>query len=202
MGPQAYWCGECICEPPDANDVQLPRFANAHSEGQQNLNELRSPTASDFLGGIDMSGSIGLQGAFRMCQHDDPQQKLPVLEHRLSDLLSHKAGPYLQIEADLLRGVSLRSTLRGLGWLWRSHRFKVPDATWRRQWQTSRPVKTYKVFVSHTWKTSGLPKVLALMLSSCWWHALASWAVTCAAVIVVHAYVPSLPMPFSHCTAW
>ena len=146
------------------------------------------------IGESDDLGSIA--GSISPREPRGPQPKaLAILEYRISELMQH-AGPYLQVEDDLLRGVSLRSTLKGLGWMWRKSALRVPEGTWQRQWECLHRVQTYNVFISHTWKSSGSLKVLALMLRCGWQTALSFWLFSLFAIVFVQVVFPDVPQPF------
>ena len=96
----------------------------------------------------------------------------------------------------MVRGVSLRRSLRGLGRLWRY------DPAWKPQdraalFELSSRVAFFNVFISHTWQTPGRWKIIALCLQCGWHGALMFWFVavfTCFALCAVDI----LPMPLSY----
>ncbi|CAJ1425464.1 unnamed protein product [Effrenium voratum] len=100
----------------------------------------------------------------------------------------------LQVDLEILRGISLRRTLRsGAGRLWR--RSPVDLALERRAelWGESRPVESFDIFLSHTWQTSGLSKVMSLVLQNGWWaHCL--FGALGSGLAVVLCYLELLPL--------
>ncbi|CAE7273588.1 unnamed protein product [Symbiodinium natans] len=50
--------------------------------------------------------------------------------------------------------------------MWRLSPQDIRESDWQRLQRMSGPVKSLDIFISHTWKTGGLPKMLALLVSS------------------------------------
>eukprot|EP00435_Cladocopium_sp_Y103_P047456 s407_g13.t4 len=72
----------------------------------------------------------------------------------------------LQIDQDLLRGISLRRSLRNFGKLWTHSPLDLPDADRAGLWDHSQQVERLNTFLSHTWATPGWQKVLSLLVQS------------------------------------
>ncbi|CAE7390840.1 unnamed protein product, partial [Symbiodinium necroappetens] len=79
------------------------------------------------------------------------------------------------VDAEILRGISLRASLR------------------RRS--KSRYVEHFDVFLSHTWHTSGAWKMLSLLLQAGWKWVIFLYGVMVVVVALLHA-ADSLPLPF------
>jgi len=75
-------------------------------------------------------------------------------------------GGHLQVDWELVRGLSLRDSLRCGGWMWWRSPALLDDSARAAIWNKSHHVKKFDMFLSHTWKTSGIQKVLALLLQS------------------------------------
>mmetsp|Transcript_21028 Transcript_21028/g.49340 ORF Transcript_21028/g.49340 Transcript_21028/m.49340 type:complete len:631 (-) Transcript_21028:259-2151(-) len=118
------------------------------------------------------TASGGLHSAFSP-ELDDPTRS----QLRLSMTRRMRKEQSFEVDQDLLRGLSLRSTLQGLGWMWRLSPREVSPSAWQRLQRKSKPVQSLDMFISHTWKTGGIPKMLALFLSSGWRFALLAWLV-------------------------
>ena len=102
--------------------------------------------------------------------------------------------PQFEVDADIIRGIDLRDSLRELGKLWRRSPLDLKLEDRAGLWEKSRPVEGYDVFLSHTWRTHGHWKVLALLLQSGWKQIWAVWF-SCVALMMVAATFRLLPMP-------
>ncbi|CAE7224141.1 unnamed protein product [Symbiodinium sp. KB8] len=174
------WCGECACETTVNEEMQWTRSRFSVED------EHDSMTSSQMLGDVaDRKSGLDASGC-SICV--SPQRPDALVENRISQRL----GPYLEVEAELLRGVALCKTLRGMGWMWRRSPHSVPEEKWQFLWQSLRPVNTYDVFISHTWKSSGLSKVLALLLSTGWHSALAFWLLAILVIVTLQVCFPDL----------
>ncbi|CAE7274379.1 pmpB, partial [Symbiodinium natans] len=101
---------------------------------------------------------------------------------------------YSTVDEEVVRGISLRKSLSGLGRVWRykpatwepEHRAALHNLSWN--------VDHLDVFLSHTWRTPGWHKILALSFQCGCWNTLALW---CAAEImaIVLCLADVLPMP-------
>ena len=76
----------------------------------------------------------------------------------------------------LMRGVSLRKTLRWGGAVWFAKPTVASEAKKAKLFGSSTPTQTYDIFVSHTWLTPGGLKMLALLLQFGWPAMFISWA--------------------------
>ena len=81
----------------------------------------------------------------------------------------------LEVDQDIFRSIPMRQTLRGGGRLWRKSPLDLPEEARKALWEQSRPAASLDVFLSHTWRTSGRWKVVALLLQSGWTFLLLSW---------------------------
>ena len=121
---------------------------------------------------------------------------------RCSLLLRDALVPDLEI----LRGVSVKDTLRGFGRLWRRSPMDLSEELRAAMWDRSRQLESFDLFLSHTWRTGGLWKFLALTLQCGWQRLLLSWLM---AMILVEtlAFFDILPshmnftVPRHHCAA-
>lgn len=102
--------------------------------------------------------------------------------------------PQFEVDADIIRGIDLRDSLREMGKLWRRSPLDLKLEDRAGLWEKSRPVEGYDVFLSHTWRTHGHWKVLALLLQSGWKQIWAVWF-SCVALMMVAATCRLLPMP-------
>ncbi|CAK9032627.1 unnamed protein product [Durusdinium trenchii] len=90
---------------------------------------------------------------------------------RRSFLLEKK----LVSDQEIMKGVLLRSTLRGLGRLWRGSPIDLPQEEKIKLWHDAMSVSEFDVFLSHTWHTKGIWKFLALSLQISWRNILLCW---------------------------
>ena len=155
------WLVECVCATPSTHDVQWTAstaspIATLDRDAEEGTRALGNESG-------EADDSLGLAGTMSPSAFLRPGSS--ALEYKMHQMVSSSGNPF-QIDAALLRGVSLRSTLRGLGWIWRLRPEGMTDRTWWRLWQTTHSVCAYDVFISHTWKTSGTEKLLALLLST------------------------------------
>ena len=94
---------------------------------------------------------------------------------------------HMEIDYEITRGIPLHRALRHSE-LWTSpheirRRNRAADV-----WKLSTRVSTFDIFISHTWKTKGRWKVLALMLQSGWLHGLLGWSLGLAVMLLLRAF--------------
>ncbi|CAE7190269.1 unnamed protein product [Symbiodinium necroappetens] len=163
----------------------------SETSSQQSSQQPAEPKTSPRLLDPSLTASTGSGSSLR-----------DVMGQALTDYASltkserHNSRRYSEVDMAMVRGISLRSSLRGLGRLWRY------KASWKPQeraalYELSSPAMSFKVFVSHTWQTPGRWKILGLSLQCGWRSALGFWFM---AVVVSFALcaLDILPMPFSY----
>ena len=106
---------------------------------------------------------------------------------------SFKAG-ILRVDTSLMRGISLRETLRNGGNLWRRSPMDLGEKARASLWLRSKSVEHFDVFLSHAWSTRGFWKFLSLSLDFGWRHAVFCWFLV-VALIGFLAGFRILPMP-------
>ena len=99
-------------------------------------------------------------------------------------------GSHLEVDEDLVRAVSLATTLRSFGSAWRVNPQHLSPTELSRLWNASQQADSIDIFVSHTWSTPGHQKYASLLLSSYWHYALGGWII--AAISVGLLYTGSL----------
>ncbi|CAE7359424.1 unnamed protein product [Symbiodinium sp. CCMP2456] len=114
---------------------------------------------------------------------------VPGQRSKRSLLLRHALVPDL----DILRGVSVKDTLRGFGRLWRRSPMDLSEELRAAMWDRSRQMESFDLFLSHTWRTGGLWKFLALTLQCGWQRLLLSWLI---AMILVETLTFFDVLPF------
>ena len=77
---------------------------------------------------------------------------------------------------DLMRGVSLRSTLKRGGWLWLYSPSVLSIEKRAQVFASSKPTERFDKFLSHTWWTHGKWKMLSLLIHFGWPTMLTAWA--------------------------
>lgn len=94
---------------------------------------------------------------------------------------------HMESDFEIMRGIPLHRALR------QSELWTSPEEIQRRNrssevWALSTRVSSYDIFLSHTWKTKGRWKVLALMMQTGWLHALLAWVVGLIAMLFLRAF--------------
>ena len=82
------------------------------------------------------------------------------------------------VEEDLMRGISLRESLRHAGRLWRVSPSELEEKDKAALKLFSAPVKGFDMFLSHTWHTRGRWKYLSLSFHYGWVHVLLGWFIS------------------------
>ncbi|CAK9076558.1 unnamed protein product [Durusdinium trenchii] len=100
------------------------------------------------------------------------------------------------VDLEILRGTTLRASLRGLGRLWRYNPINLSPEERQALYLKSKPVKRLNVFLSHTWWTNGSWKVLSLLFHCGWLHALLCWLFVVAVTLLL-CLLGALPMRLS-----
>ncbi|CAE7040204.1 amt-3 [Symbiodinium natans] len=101
----------------------------------------------------------------------------------------------LDPDLEMLRGISLTSTLLGAGQVWRYSPETFTSQQRMALYAKSKPIKQLDMFISHTWWTPGWRKAAALFLQSTWHLILVSW-VLCVATTFALSVGGVLPLPF------
>lgn len=135
------------------------------------------------------SGPSEFSGSF---MEPKPESMGSIREKKLIDM------KHLEVESDIIRGISLQKTLRSFGAVWmKSHPGKR-----RERWERSIQVQRFDLFLSHTWLTNGRWKVLSLLLQSSWPIFLVGWIIAVLAAIPLH-FMEDLPNVLSYtCTSF
>lgn len=135
------------------------------------------------------SGPSEFSGSF---MEPKPESMGSIREKKLIDM------KHLEVESDIIRGISLQKTLRSFGAVWmKSHPGKR-----RERWERSIQVQRFDLFLSHTWLTNGRWKVLSLLLQSSWPIFLVGWIIAVLAAIPLH-FMEDLPSVLSYtCTSF
>ncbi|CAE7942038.1 clpC [Symbiodinium necroappetens] len=90
---------------------------------------------------------------------------------RRRDLLNRALVP----DTEIMRGISLQSTLVWGGRLWRLAPSVLPEQELANRWLHSTQVEHFDVFLSHTWRTKGLSKFFSLSLQCGWVRIFLAW---------------------------
>eukprot|EP00438_Fugacium_kawagutii_P008835 Skav208535 [mRNA] locus=scaffold1216:84052:85874:- [translate_table: standard] len=89
---------------------------------------------------------------------------------------------HMEIDEEFTRGISLHQALRHLE-LWTSPQEIRRKNQTAKVWNLSRKVSSFDTFLSHTWRTKGIWKVIALMMQSGWLHGLLGWSIGLAVML-------------------
>ncbi|CAE7438420.1 unnamed protein product [Symbiodinium sp. CCMP2592] len=108
-------------------------------------------------------------------------------------------GSQLEVDEDIIRAVSLSTTLRSFGRAWRVNPQRLSPSELNRLWDASKETDSIDIFLSHTWSTPGHQKYLSLLLSSYWHYAMGGWSIAATSVGLLYAanLLPSLPFQVS-----
>ena len=96
------------------------------------------------------------------------------------------------LDATLMRGIPLRQTLQWGARLWLSDPRSMSACKKAKLWDISKPTKRYDKFLSHTWETRGIWKLLSLLLGFGWPSMMIFWAIGAmiGSVLVVLEVLP------------
>jgi len=138
--------------------------------------EVKSVPSAD-VGELE-TGKLSLTSLVPGCQ--DKFGRLASLEH-------------LKVDWDVVRGMSLRESLQQCGRLWLSTPEQLDDKARARLWNKSRKVEKFDMFLSHTWRTRGLQKMLSLLLQAGYPTVLLFWlcSVSTAYFLLVSGWLPA-----------
>lgn len=115
-----------------------------------------------------------------------------IAERKLIDM------KHLEVESDIIRGLSLQKTLRSFGAVW----MKSDPGQRQKCWEQAQKVKRFDVFLSHTWLTHGRWKFLSLLLQSSWPIFLLGWILGVLAAIPLHLIEDSPKVLSYTCTSF
>ena len=101
------------------------------------------------------------------------------------------------LRPELMRGVSLRSTLKHWGWLWLYSPLALSFEKREQVFAASKPTERFDKFLSHTWWTQGKWKMLSLLIHFGWPTMLVAWAIG-----IVLSFVLSLGGVLPACTSF
>eukprot|EP00439_Symbiodinium_sp_Y106_P023591 s1645_g2.t2 len=104
-------------------------------------------------------------------------------------------GLVWQVDEDIIRAVSLATTLRSFGRAWRVNPQHLSASELSRLWDASQQADSIDIFVSHTWSTPGHQKYTSLLLSSYWHYALGGWIIAAISVGLLYT-ARLLPLPY------
>ena len=90
--------------------------------------------------------------------------------------------------------MSLATTLKRFGRLWRLRPEKMSKAQLEKLWATSVKTDSFDAFLSHTWWTPGYQKYISLLLHFYWHYALSAMMVTSLVIVMLYG-CDILPMP-------
>ena len=94
---------------------------------------------------------------------------------------------HMEIDFEILRGIPLHRALRHPE-LWTSpHEIRRTKRA-AQVWDLSTKVSSLDIFLSHSWKSKGRWKVLALMMQTGWLHGLLGWSVGLAVMLFLRAF--------------
>ncbi|CAE7600444.1 amt-3 [Symbiodinium sp. CCMP2456] len=139
------------------------------------------------------------------CAFDCDEDGAPDKESPQAESTAPSAVPYLRrapteslhADAELIRSVSLATTLKRFGRLWRLRPEKMSKAQLEKLWATSVGTDSFDTFLSHTWWTPGYQKYISLLLHFYWHYALSAMIVTWLVILMLYGW-DILPMPLPY----
>eukprot|EP00438_Fugacium_kawagutii_P018220 Skav218335 [mRNA] locus=scaffold755:355540:357204:+ [translate_table: standard] len=94
---------------------------------------------------------------------------------------------HMEIDEEFTRGIALHRALRHLE-LWTSPQEIRRKNQIEKVWKLSKNVSRFDTFLSHTWRTRGIWKVIALMMQSGWLHGLLAWSIALAIMLCLRGF--------------
>jgi len=144
------------------------------------------------------AGCCSKEEEARPCGAHETIQAQPTLDEDVEKVDERKASSRsskevdltfcLDVNPDIIRGISLRRCLRSVRQLWWQSPVDLSQDSRAALWTRSKPASRFDIFLSHTWQTSGVAKCFALMLQSTWAWCLALWFLTTMALAVLYVH--------------
>eukprot|EP00438_Fugacium_kawagutii_P005567 Skav226951 [mRNA] locus=scaffold2024:160445:161917:+ [translate_table: standard] len=94
---------------------------------------------------------------------------------------------HMEIDEEVTRGIALHRALR-CPELWTSPQEIRRKNRTARAWNLSKRVSSFDIFLSHTWRTKGKWKVLALLMQTGWLHGLLGWLIGLAVMLCLRGF--------------
>eukprot|EP00438_Fugacium_kawagutii_P034938 Skav211758 [mRNA] locus=scaffold674:102840:104471:+ [translate_table: standard] len=94
---------------------------------------------------------------------------------------------HMEIDKEVTRGIALHQALR-CSELWTSPQEIRRKNRIAEVWKLSKRVSSLDIFLSHTWRTKGRWKVLALMMQTGWLHGLLGWSIGLAIMLCLRGF--------------
>ncbi|CAJ1403094.1 unnamed protein product [Effrenium voratum] len=132
-----------------------------------------SPSCCERSGPLEAPAEIVAPTAAEKEPGPDAQETLDGESAWSSDL--ELQCDHLKVDSELLRGISLAKTLGALGRLWHKSPVELLPGEREGLWLHSAKVESFDLFLSHTWRTWGGWKVLALSFHFGWKWMLLLW---------------------------
>ncbi|CAE7593134.1 unnamed protein product [Symbiodinium sp. CCMP2456] len=107
------------------------------------------------------------------------------------------SGGYSTVDDEIVWGIPLRRSLKGLGRVWRYKPKTWKPAQRAALHELSQHVESFDVFLSHTWQTPGWHKAVALSFQCGWRSTFALWCVAELASTAL-CLLDVLPMPLPY----
>ncbi|CAE7948979.1 unnamed protein product, partial [Symbiodinium sp. KB8] len=162
---------------------------------EEDVSSYKPATLGETLGEISLGIGASRATASRAtgtASRSKPVLPLPKISESLSVRLQKR--DVLGLDTSVLRGISLRRSLRGAGWMWWRHPLEREDKVLSALWNKSKLVDRIDMCLSHTWKTDGRVKVASLLFRNGAPHIFVWWWL--GALLAVILYLSdALPMP-------
>eukprot|EP00438_Fugacium_kawagutii_P028273 Skav234031 [mRNA] locus=scaffold1723:152454:153926:+ [translate_table: standard] len=94
---------------------------------------------------------------------------------------------HMEIDEEVTRGIALHRALRR-GELWTSPQEIRRKNRSAEVWKLSKRVSSLDIFLSHTWRTNGRWKVLALIMQTGWLHGFLGWVIGLAIMLCLRGF--------------
>ena len=156
-----------------------------------------TPTASRQLPRtLTPDASLSRQCSSSFSRTLTPEVSKQLMRQDSKNLRGNAIG-YFEVDTEIVRGISLRQTLREVRAVWLRPPATMQEEERAALYTRSRPVQHFDLFLSHTWRTPGKWKAFALLFRTGWPIMLLGNAVSvCLAFCLCATRV--LPMPFDY----
>ncbi|CAE7785775.1 unnamed protein product [Symbiodinium sp. CCMP2592] len=125
---------------------------------------------------------------------EDSVGRVRTLSQRRCSVMVKKA---LSVDREIMRGIALKAALRGLGHVWRFCPADLPMKERSALWALSEQVESFDTFLSHSWRTHGRWKVVALTLRFGWPFFVAC-SLACILLPEILSLLEILPLPLTY----
>lgn len=143
----------------------IPGASRASRQLPRTMTPDLSPTTSSQLPRTLTPDTAG--GRPRLSRTLTPEVSRQLMRQDSKNLRGNAIG-YFEVDTEIVRGISLRQTLRQANAIWLRPPATLPEEERAKLYERSRPVQHFDIFLSHTWSTDGKWKAFALLFRTGW----------------------------------